>query len=292
MDSSYCRIEKLRIVNVPSKGPARPGHPMDEAIDLQPLREGVFGARTHPRWANMVGPYGGITAAVLMQALMRDPRRLGDPVALTVNYPAAVADGDYEVHLKPARTTRSTQHWTLSVEQGGEVMNTATAMTALRREGWSDTEATMPAVPRPHELSADTAFSPVKWKGNYDMRFAAGPFPSFAGEAVPERDSTTMLWLRDEPPRPLDFPALAAMCDIFYPRIFRRWGRFVPTGTVTFTCYFHADSPGLAAVGSSHVLCKAVGQQYGLGYSDQAGLLWAADGRLLATTHQVMYFRG
>ena len=32
----------------------------------------------------MVGPYGGITAAITLQAVMQHPNRLGEPTALTV----------------------------------------------------------------------------------------------------------------------------------------------------------------------------------------------------------------
>jgi acyl-CoA thioesterase len=43
-------------------------HPLDQALALQPQGEGIFAGRTHPAWANMVGPFGGITAAQLLQA--------------------------------------------------------------------------------------------------------------------------------------------------------------------------------------------------------------------------------
>ncbi|MFN0184186.1 MAG: acyl-CoA thioesterase [Aquabacterium sp.] len=266
-------------------------HPLDQALQLTPLGDDRVQGQTHPGWANMVGPYGGITAAVLLQAVMTDPRRLGEPVALTVNYPAALADGPYEVHRQPARTTRSTQHWVLRIEQDGQVVNTATLMTALRRPGWGHTEATMPAVAAADTIAPSRRMRPIAWIGNYDMRFVAGPFPDLA-QARDEPDSVSLLWLRDEPPRPLDFPALAALCDVFYPRIFRRRGQPTPAGTVSFTVYFHADTSALAAVGPRHVLARAVGQHYGLGFSDQAGLVWSPDGALLASTHQMMYFKG
>jgi acyl-CoA thioesterase len=39
------------------------------------------------------------------------------------------------------------------------------------------------------------------------------------------------------------------------------------------------------------VLGQARGQGFGSGYFDHAGQLWSESGELLATTHQVMYYK-
>ena len=41
-------------------------HPLDAALALQPDGEGRWHGHTHPAWGNMVGPFGGITAAQLL----------------------------------------------------------------------------------------------------------------------------------------------------------------------------------------------------------------------------------
>ena len=84
------------------------------------------------------------------------------------------------------------------------------------------------------------------WTNCYDMRFAPGEEPfRFDGQEQPHARSR--LWVRDEPPRPLDFPALASLCDSFFPRVFIRRRKFAPIGTVTLTTYFHADAAALLA---------------------------------------------
>ena len=105
------------------------------------------------------------------------------------------------------------------------------------------------------------------------MRFVQGAIP--APETGENPDSTTTLWVRDTPPRPLDFAALTSLCDVFFPRVFLRRGQYMPAGTVSLTIYFHARS-----------------QHFGKGYFDQSGELWSSDGNLLATTHQLVYFKG
>jgi hypothetical protein len=87
---------------------------------------------------------------------------------------------------------------------------TATAVTAQRRETWGGHEAPMPEVPRPQDVPR-TLRRGVEWLHRYDMRFLTGGIPrEWDGQDV--GDSLSRLWVRDEPPRPLDFPSLTAAC--------------------------------------------------------------------------------
>lgn len=280
-------------------------HLLDEAVALQaatqsgpapaagdaaavPLPD-TFDGRTHPGYANMIGPFGGVTAATLLNAMAIHPARLGEPLALTVNYAAAVADGAFRIHAAPLRTNRSTQHWRAELSQEGGVLASATAVFAQRRETWSSTEIGFPQVP-PAEALPATTLKRVEWTRRYDLRFVDGGFPDFSLGAA-AGDTQTRLWMRDEPPRPLDFVSLAALCDVFFPRIFLRRRQFTPAGTVSMTIYFHADGPMLAAQGTAHVLGVARAQHFRNGFFDQSAEVWGADGALLATTHQIVYFK-
>jgi len=270
--------------------PAENLHPLDAALALEPVAEGRARGRTHPAWANMVGPFGGITAAQMLQAICIDPRRQGEPLALTINYAGAVADGEFEIEATPARTTRTTQHWTLALRQGDALCSTGTAVCAIRRATWSAPELAMPAVPRADQVPVETRAPPVEWPRRYEFRFVHGGWPDYR-KAQEAADSRSVLWVRDAPPRPLDAPALAAIADVFYPRIFRRRGRFTPAGTVSITTYFHADAAALAAQGPRPLLAVAVGRRFTQGFFDQGAELWSDDGHLLASSHQVVYFK-
>jgi acyl-CoA thioesterase len=264
-------------------------HPFDAAVALQPREDGSCQGRTSAAYGNMIGPYGGITAAQCLQAVLQHPQRLGDPVAFTINFAAALADGEFKVRALPARTNRSTQHWTVEMRQGEAVVATATVFTAVRRETWGGQEAAMPEVPRPH----DTPRTPrhgVEWLHRYDMRFLEGLIPS-RWDGAEQAGSLTRLWVRDEPPRPLDYPALTALADVFFPRVWLRRAKFVPIGTVSMTVYYHVDARQLAAIGTGHLLVQARGQGFAGGYFDHAGQLWDERGTLVATTHQVVYYK-
>lgn len=264
-------------------------HVLDQAIALEPAGEHLWRGRTHPEYANFIGPYGGITAAQMIQAVLLHPERLGEPVAFTINFAAAVADGGFLVRARPARTNRSTQHWMVEMLQDGQPVATATAMTAVRRETWGAREAVMPQVPPPEDLEREAARG-VPWVKHYDRRYAEGNIPrAWTGQGGDS--SRTRLWLRDAPERLLDFASLTAMADNFFPRLWLRRATQVPLGTVTMTVYYHADSAMLQATGTGYVLAQAQGQGFRNGYLDQVGQLWNRAGELLVATHQLMYYK-
>ncbi len=266
-------------------------HPFDIATALTLLADGRFAGRTSPEYANMVGPFGGISAACMLNAAMLHPARIGEPVALTVNFASALADGDFTIAARAARTNRSTQHWIIELEQNGELALTATAVFALRRDTWSAPEARPPNQPTaPADLPRATSVGRPAWTRHYDMRFANGAMPE-AFDAVEQAESLTHVWLSDDPPRPLDVVSLASLCDSFFPRVFLRRRKWLPIGTVSLTTYFHADAALLAAQGTTPVLGVARAVNFRNGYFDQSAEVWGMGEQLLASSHQIVYYR-
>lgn len=266
-------------------------HPFDTAIALQPTAEGAYEAHTSPDYANMVGPFGGVTCAVMLNAALQHPARMGIPIALTVNFAAPIAEGPYAVTARAARTNRSTQHWVIEASQASGVVALATAVFAERRSTWSAPEAQAPqGQPLPDTLTRMPTGQRPAWVQRYDMRFTEGDvFNGFDGLEQP--DSRSCMWLREEPPRPLDFASLAAISDSFFPRIFVRRRRATPVGSVSITTYFHADEAALSAQGDRFVLASARALKFHNGFFDQSGEIWSDDGHLLASTHQTVYFK-
>ncbi len=266
-------------------------HPLDTAIRLAPVGIDTFAGATSPAYANMVGPFGGVTAAVLLNAVLIHPQRRGDPVSFTANFAGPIADGAFEIEARAVRTNRSTQHWVVSLAQQGEVAATATAVLAQRRATWSAAEAVAPAgVPPAEALARALTEGRPAWAQRFDMRFIAGDIPErFDGQE--QSHATTRAWLRDDPPRALDFASLASLCDSFFPRVFLRRRLRIPIGTVSMTTFFHADAEMLAAQGDRHVLGCARALAYHNGYFDQSAEVWSDAGKLLASTHQIVYYR-
>ena len=269
-------------------------HVFDQALQLRTLAPGQYqGLAPKPYW-NMVGPFGGITAAALLQAVLQHPDLLGEPVSLTVNFAGGMQEGPFDVQAVPARTNRSTQHWTITIVQAGSegapvVTTTGTALTAVRRGTWGAADTPMPTVPWPDDVPAATGVFGVEWLNRYELRFALGSIPTQWDSSGAH--SQTQLWMRDAPPRPIDFCSLAALADVFYPRVWLRRAQRVPAGTVSMTVYFHADQADLAATGSGFVLGQARAQAFCNGFFDQTAQLWNEAGTLLATSHQIVYYK-
>lgn len=271
----------------------RAAHPFDTATELQVTGDGVFKGRTSAAYWNFTGPFGGTTAATLLQAIMQHPKRLGTPIAVTVNFCAPVAKGEFQIAVREIRTNRSTQHWSMELSQAEVgITATATAVFAERRASWAHQAAKMPEVTAPEALRAIPTQGMMAWLDNYEFRFANGVPQRLGATPNPEPASAlSQVWLNDKPTRPLDFPSLLALSDTFFGRIFVVRGAMLPIGTVSMTTYFHVGADELAAQGEAPVLGVADAHVFNKGYSDQIAELWSRDGCILATCQQIVYFR-
>lgn len=265
-------------------------HPFDEAMALRACGDHLYTGTTHPAYAGFVGPFGGVTAAAALRAVLVHPLRKGRPISMTLNYAAAIAEGTFVIEAKPARTNRSTQHWTLAVRQGDATVAVGVALFGTRRNTWSRSELVPPqaaaaeSVPRADDSGREPCVE------RYEMRFLEGAFPT-KWDGCDTGSSRTCMWVRDNPPRPLDYCSLAAVSDAFFPRIWCRRRDKVPVGTMTMTLIFHASIEELRAHGDDHLLAEARSRGFNQGYSDQTAHLWGSDRRLLLTHHQVAYYR-
>lgn len=264
-------------------------HAFDQAITLTPVSDNLYQGKTSDAFQNMVGPFGGVTAAILLNAVLQHPQRLGDPVSLTVNFAGPVAEGEFEVEATPLRTNRSTQHWLVLQKQNGEIVTSGTAFFANRRETLSEQQLSAPPAPAADTLQR-VDISIRNWFKQYDFRFVHG-IPLMPRPADQPADTESLLWIRDHPERPLDYASLTALGDVFAPRIFLLRESFTPSGTVSMTHYFHATRDELERVGSGFVLGQAKASRLHANYADQVAHLWSEEGKLLLTSTQSVYFK-
>lgn len=266
-------------------------HPLDVATHLEEIGNGSFVGLPSPGYQNMVGPYGGITCAVMLKAVIDQSTRLGEPIALTVNFLAPIREHKFVVSAEMLHTGRTTQHWFVRLMQGVECMASATVVCATRRSSWADTEATFPEPAHaPETLQPFENDAAPDWTRQYDMRFLPG-FEIGAMDGVPRGSGVSKLWVRDRQPRVLDFVSLAAITDCFIPRVYLRRQKHSPAGTVSLTTYFHCDAATLRAVGEEHLLGVAHPMKFQGGYFEQRAELWSASGSLVASTFQMVYFK-
>ncbi|MDE2362692.1 MAG: thioesterase family protein [Hyphomicrobiales bacterium] len=266
-------------------------HPFDRAIALTPDREGLWRGATSAAYANMAGPFGGIVAAQLLNAVMLDQRRLADPIALTVNFCGAISDGAFEISTRLVRGGKNTQHWSVELAQNGATAATASVVCGVRRPTWTHLPTPAPKAPHAKDVPVAQAGPRPGWTNRYDMRFVEGdlaPFPRADGVI---RSARSLVWLQDNPARPLDFPALAALSDTFFVRIMHVRGTFQPMATVSMTTYFHVGGDELARIGAAPLLGDVDGDVFHDCFADQTCALWSADGRLVANGVQATWFK-
>ena len=264
-------------------------HPFDIATNLKQQEIGVYHGHTSDDYANMVGPFGGVIASTLLRAIIEHPDCLGSPVSFTVNYAAPVKDGSFIIKANPTRTNRSTQHWYVELCQHHEIVITAIAVTAKKRDTWSSTELNKPEVPDAERVDSLSLTEVPPWVNHYDIKIVKGAPRAYTKSN--HADSVTLQWMKDKPNRPLDYLSLASMCDAFFPRIYVRREKVVPIGTVSLTVYFHSDTEALEKHNNHHVLGHTRAQNFNNGFYDQTGEIWSADGSLLATTTQLVYYK-
>ena len=269
---------------------AKAHHLFDDATRVTAGDSRWQGQTSDDYWA-FVGPFGGATAATMLRALIEHPQRAGDPLALTVNFCAPIARGAFDLDVRLVRANRSTQHWSVEMTQhGAEVATLATAVFAERRPSWSHQQASFPQA-TPFEQTLPYAKVAAPWVRQYDFRFVEGEPKFGSAPLAAPANAFSKLWIADRVPRKIDALSLMSMSDAFFGRVFHARGELVPFGTVSLTTYFHTSAEQLAAENISRVLATADARIFHDSYGDQSGELWSPQGRLLATTQQIAYFK-
>lgn len=244
----------------------------------------VYRGAVHPAFQNMIGPYGGWSVAVLANALMKAAPDDLELISITTDFMNAVPDGPFSIEVTCDRAGRGTQFWQASLisDAGKGVSNRATAVLARRRNTVEWTEGERPDAPDPMDCPR-VEF--VGWMKPVQIRHAINP--PFQGNG----DTRSAAWVRMEEGRPLDVPALVALADTPAPRLFHVLGHPDPIATISMTVYIHASADDLAAVGGDFMLVDTNSARGGRGFFDQHARIWSRDGRLIATTQQVVWYR-
>jgi len=73
--------------------------------------------------------------------------------------------------------------------------------------------------------------------------------------------------------------------------VFYALGMSVMTTTLSLTVYLHATVEEIAAVGDDFILVECEGRVGGHGASDERSSYWRRDGKLLATSEQLAWYR-
>jgi acyl-CoA thioesterase len=263
---------------------------LTEHAQLTRTGENTYAAETDRAYWNLIGPFGGWIAAVLLRAVLDDPRHIGDPLSISINFAGSMEEGAFAVRVREFRHNRSTTFWSSEIvqEQAGVEMLCAfaTIVTARRRETPEFVDAVPPVVKPPEDLvSFSSTGSTLKFLERLEMRYVSNPF------STEDPTGPRISWTRIRDGGTLDFEDLTALCDSGLPHIFSRLKKRVPISSVTMNVFFHTTNDELARVGDDFVLSVAQMRIATRGFFDATTTMWTRSGVLLATTEQVIYFK-
>jgi acyl-coenzyme A thioesterase PaaI-like protein len=254
--------------------------------------------RTAPgRWTTVAGPewinpggrlWGGFAIGLCIRLLEAEPDAVGEALSLTLTFVAALPAGDIDVRTRRLRQGASVGVWEVELfPAGSDQVGVHGVVTMARRP---DTPAfafaQMPAVPYPTSPSSPQ-------KSDTMRQIAASGFERRALDGYPPKvggDSRSLAWVRWRR-GPLDRAALGTMTDNSAPRAMYALGASAMTTTLSLTAYLHATTEEIAEVGDDFILIECEGRVGRGGASDERSSYWRRDGRLLATSEQLVWYR-
>ena len=107
----------------------------------------------------------------------------------------------------------------------------------------------------------------------------------------PDPSSTTTLWMRNTPPRPLDFPARRRCATCSTRASTGDSVASAPAGTISMNIYFPPTSVRSRHRATTSSWARRGQTRFSLGYFGQTAELFGRDGTLLASTQQIVYFK-
>ena len=262
-----------------------------DSLDISLTRVGTGLWRTHAgeAWSNPGGGlWGGYAIALAIRALEAEPEASGEALSLTLTFAAGLAHGDLDVKTRRLRQGGSIGFWEVELLAAGssEVAVHAIVTMARRPETPDFAFTAMPTAPDPDSLpEPENRLGIMHMAGNaFDRRGMEG-FPP-----EPTGDSRSLHWTRSRK-APLDKAILGMISDNAAPRVMYALGATVMSTTLTLTLYLHASEAELAEIGNDFILVECEGRVGGGGASDERSSYWSREGKLLATSEQLAWYR-
>ncbi len=241
---------------------------------------GRFSCDIRRDWWVVAGPNGGYLAAIIVRALSQSPAAAERPLrSLTVHYLRAPEAGAADVEVSVDRQGRSVSFMRAALVQNNRMCATALAVFARDRSGLELDRAPAPHVPAPEEIEQppDRPEAPPFGR-EFDFRPAIGNGVFGQAEAP-----LTGGWLRFRDERPLDAPALVALCDSWFPAVFAVSDGPLAVPTLELTVHLRAPLPRP----HDWLLGRYATRVARDGFLEEDAELFGRDGRLLAQSRQL-----
>ena len=259
-------------------------------IALTPLAPGRWSTLAGPEWSNPGGGlWGGYAIGLAIRVLEAEPEALGEALSLTLTYAAGLPAGELDVRTRRIRQGGSVGVWEVELRPAGsEQVGVHAIVTLARRPRTAPFAfAAMPDAPAPESLPSPEA------PGEAARHYGASAFERRTLEGFPPTpgpSSRSLAWVRSRR-GPMDKAVLGMVTDNSAPRAMYALGPTIRTTTLSLTAYLHATAEELAEVGDDYILVECEGRVGGGGASDERSSYWRRDGKLLATSEQLAWYR-
>lgn len=260
-----------------------------QLFPLTSLGMGVWTTEAGPEWRNPNGPlWGGYSIGLCLAVVAAEPEARGEPLSITLTYVAGLSAGTVEVRTRRLRQGGSIGVWEVELRPAGatEVSVHAIVTMARRPATPSFAFAQMPDASDPEGL-------PLQPRPGGSQHFGSRAFERRTSETFPIQpaaSSRSTAWVRPKL-GPWNKTLLGMLTDSSPPRAFYALGHTVMTTTVTLTIYLHATAEEVAAAGEDYLLVEYEGRVGGGGATDERSSYWRRDGKLLATSEQLLWYR-
>lgn len=256
---------------------------------LTHVSEGRWTTFAGEEWVNPGGGiWGGYAIGLFIRVLEAEPEAVGEALSLTLTYAAALPAGQLDIRTRRLRQGGSIGVWEVEVLPAGSDQVGVHGMVTLARrpETPAFAFARIPDAPDPDTLPSPPDFgAPLHYGASAFERRTLEVFPP-----EPSGNSHTLAWVRSRR-GPLDKALLGMVTDNSAPRAMYALGRTISTTTLSLTVYLHATTEELAKVGNDFFLVECEGRVGGGGASDERSSYWSRDGKLLATSEQLAWYR-
>jgi len=257
-------------------------------------RQTVFGAEVAPDWRAGRGPHGGYLAAMLLRALVEtvaDDARA--PRSLTIHYARAPEPGPVSITSVIERQGRSLSTLSARMLQDGELIAIALSAFSMPWGGPEIADVAMPYVEGPGP-SREGVKLIERGGPEFARHIVLQPRMDGSVFAGGEQPMRIRGWIGLAEPRPIDALSLAFFSDALIPAPYMRMSEPAAVPTVDLTVHFRERLRAATDDTSSperdpRELCLAqtTTELIHDGFFIEDGLIWAADGTLLAHSRQL-----
>ena len=233
---------------------------------------------------------GRLCDRACIRVLEAEPEAVGEALSLTLTYAAGLPSGELDIRTRRLRQGGSIGVWEVELlPAGSDQVGVHAIVTMARRPSTPDFAfAKMPDAPDPESLPAPETPDEAL-RGTTAHRRSSGARWRAFRPSRPET-SRSLAWVRSRR-GPMDKALLGMITDNSAPRAMYALGPTIMTTTLSLTAYLHATVEEIAEVGDDFILVECEGRVGGGGASDERSSYWRRDGKLLATSEQLAWYR-